>query len=329
MEFRHMRDQLLVALGVGALVAAGAPAAFAGAAGEGELQDAPAAAPAAPCPEPDEAAVNNGNVSLTFQNDFTTAYFFRGILQENDGMIWQPTLAVGWKLYGAEEGALRAVSLGLGVWNSVHEEQTLASGSGPDVWYEADIYPSLSITWGGGVTTSLSYIWYTSPNNGFLTTEEVDLVVAFDDSPYLGGFALKPSLTLAFETKGGAFQDFWNGTSDGHSTGSLAILAIAPSYAVPISDDYPLTLTLPVTVALSMDDYYQDSNHNETFGYATLGLTANIPLAFIPTSYGTWSVTNGINLLFLNDALADVNADALPANDDFEAVWTSSVIMTY
>ena len=36
------------------------------------------------------AGPNSGNVQFSMGMDFTTAYFFRGILQERDGFIWQP-----------------------------------------------------------------------------------------------------------------------------------------------------------------------------------------------------------------------------------------------
>ncbi|HXC50523.1 MAG TPA: hypothetical protein VN634_06565 [Candidatus Limnocylindrales bacterium] len=309
-----MRDRMLVGFGVGALMLA---------AGSGI-----AAAE-------DEPAPNTGNFSVTFQNDFTTAYYFRGILQENDGGIWEPSLGLAWKLYSSEDGPLRSASIGLGTWESVHSTHTLASGNGPKAWYEADVYPSVSMSWAGGVSTGLTYYFYTSPNGGFSTTEEVDVSLGFDDSPYLDKFALHPSLTLAWEVKGTSFSDFHGNTCDGsgnacgHGTGSLAILAIAPSYALFSDSSYPLTLTLPVSVALSMDDYYKTDEHNETFGYAALGLTANIPLAFIPKRYGTWSVTNGLNVLFLNDALEDVNSTSLTGGPDVQPVWTSSIIMTY
>ena len=42
---------------------------------------------------------NRGRVWLAFNDDFTTAYFFRGILQERDGFIWQPSLDVGITLF--------------------------------------------------------------------------------------------------------------------------------------------------------------------------------------------------------------------------------------
>jgi len=41
---------------------------------------------------------NKGLVSLSVGSDFTTAYFFRGILQERDGFIWQPYGEIGFSL---------------------------------------------------------------------------------------------------------------------------------------------------------------------------------------------------------------------------------------
>lgn len=332
MDYRNFRERLLVGVGVGALVlATGSGVAFAGAYEADADADAPEAASATVTAKAEEEeGPNRGNISLTFQNDFTTHYYFRGILQENDGLIWQPSLSVAWKVYSADRGVLQGVSLGIGTWQSVHEEKTLAAGNGPDVWYEADVYPSLTLAWGGGITTGATYYFYTSPNGAFSTVEELNLTLAFDDSPYLDAFALHPSLTFVIETKGTSFQDFLGINGRGHDRGSLAVLAIAPSFGTSfLSNDYPLTFTFPVTLTLSLDDYYKHADSNDTFGFATVGANVNIPLAFIPAEYGSWSVTNGINVFFLNDALEQVNADAVPANDWVEPVWTSSIIMTY
>src|SRR5205085_10229201 len=164
-----------------------------------------------------------------------------------------PSIGIGLKLYSSEDGVLRTASVGVGTWESVHSDHTGSSGGGPNAWYEADIYPSMTLTWAGGLTTGVTYYWYTSPNNAFNTTEEVDVNLGFDDSPYLDKFALHPSLTLAFETKGSSFQEFVSGGTRGHGKGSVAIIGLAPSYAFGVmGDDYPLTVTMPLSVALSM-----------------------------------------------------------------------------
>src|SRR5205085_11396976 len=149
----------LVGVATGALLfAAGAKPATAGPMNAEEQEaDTPAPAPCPACATAEAAAVNNGNLSLTLQNDFTTAYYFRGILQENDDMIWEPSIGIGLKLYSSEDGVLRTASVGVGTWESVHSDHTGSSGGGPNAWYEADIYPSMTLTWAGGLTTGVTY----------------------------------------------------------------------------------------------------------------------------------------------------------------------------
>src|SRR5690606_15223755 len=139
--------------------------------------------------------------------DFTTAYFFRGILQERDGFIWQPSLDVGITLFEGE-GLLESVDVSVGVWNSIHSEKTFASGSGPSNWYESDVYPSLALGFAGGLATALTYQVYTGPNGSFPTIQNLDLDVAWDDSELWGGsFGLAPSATLSFELDRTNFGD--------------------------------------------------------------------------------------------------------------------------
>ena len=75
----------------------------------------------------------------------------------------------------------------------------------------------------------------------------------------------------------------------GGFTGTKALgqyyeLGIAPSYTLEKGSAYPVTLTLPVTMGLGTNHYYYQG-----FGYVSVGLTASVPLAFIPTCYGNWS----------------------------------------
>src|SRR5262245_27229744 len=95
---------------------------------------------------------NKGRLSLSAGSDFTTAYFFRGILQERHGFIWQPYGELGFNLFTAEEGSsepVKTFSLFAGTWNSIQSEKTLASGSGPGNWYESDFYAGIKANWFG------------------------------------------------------------------------------------------------------------------------------------------------------------------------------------
>lgn len=77
-------------------------------------------------------------VSGSMGVDFTTAYFFRGIVQENQGVISQPWVELGYNLHSADEG-LKSVDLVFGVWNSLHDGPTGGAGG---IWYESDFYAS-------------------------------------------------------------------------------------------------------------------------------------------------------------------------------------------
>ncbi len=255
--------------------------------------------------EEETGGPNTGRVSLALYNEFATAYFFyRGILQERNGFIWQPSGTLGINLYQGE-GLLNRVDFGFDLWASFHSNKTLASGDGPSNLYELDYISSLTFGWRGGFETTLGYTIFTSPNGAFKTVQEVDVAFAYDDRDLLGAFALAPTLSLVFETDNTAFGD---------EEGGYLEIAGGPSLEwdpLP-GDDYPITLTLPLALGLSMYDYYETSTRNDTFGFFSFGLTAGLPLSFIPEDFGRWSVAAGINVLVLSSTLKQVNLGDSP-----------------
>ena len=52
---------------------------------------------------------NTGALSLTFDNSFTTAYMFKGIMNERDGLIWQPSLELSLNVFESEDGVVESV----------------------------------------------------------------------------------------------------------------------------------------------------------------------------------------------------------------------------
>jgi hypothetical protein len=271
-----------------------------------------------PEPEAEVKGPNRGKWSFTVGNDFTTAYFFRGILQERNGFIYEPYLESALNLYEGD-GPVTSVSAGLGLWFSLQTEKTFASGSGPGNLYEMDVYPSLTVGWQGGLETTVTYLWYTSPNGAFDTIQEVTLGLTYDDSELLGPFAIGPTATFGFETGNSVL---------GTTKGGYFELAGGPSIelSLPLDDDhkYPVTTTFPLAVGLSLYDYYADGNSNQTFGFFSFGVNAGIPLAFIPEDYGAWSVNAGINVLVLSQTLKNINL-----GDGAYPVGTLSLNLTY
>lgn len=263
-----------------------------------------------------EEGPNLGRVSFSLTSDITTAYFFRGILQERNGFIWQPALDININLFEGE-GALTSLDLGVGWWNSVHSNKTLASGSGPTNWYESDVYPSLSATFVERVATAVTYQVYTSPNGAFATIQNLDLDLGFDDSDMWGvPFTLSPGATLSFEL---------DRTNLGDKEGVFLGFALEPTYVAFEEDAYPLTISAPLALGLSLSDYYEiPGQGDDTFGYFSFGLGFGVPLAFIPEDYGSWSTSVGIDVYVLGDNLKEVNFGDSPF-----PVGTWSLVMEY
>lgn len=263
---------------------------------------------ALPASAEDEEGPNKGRVSFSIASDITNAYFFRGILNERDGFIWQPYGDLNFNLYEGE-GAVSTVDLGFGMWFSFHSEKTLATGEGPTNLYEVDYYPSLTVGFSNGLSTGLSYVLYTSPNGGFSTVQQVDWSLGFDDSEWLGAFALNPSALFSFELEN---------TSFGPDEGGYFQLGLTPG--VDVGEEYTVSLSFPLVLGLSMYDYYETSHDDDhTFGFFSFGATSSFPLSFIPEDFGSWSTGLSLTVLVLSDTLEEVNEDdqVFPV-----AVWT-------
>jgi hypothetical protein len=128
-------------------------------------------------------------LSVTAGFDFLTAYLFRGIYQEDHGLIMPPFVDVGISVYEGE-GALKNVTINAGNWNSLHSGSSGHSGFG-NAWYEADYYGSVSFAIGKWTPGAL-FTSYTSPNSAFNAVHEIAAVLAYDDSD--SAFPLSPSV---------------------------------------------------------------------------------------------------------------------------------------
>lgn len=254
---------------------------------------------------------NTGAVSLSLSLDFTTAYYFRGIYQENQGLIYQPGADVSFQLTDA-------LSVYLGTWNSVQDHV------GGDQWYESDFYVGASYALSKCLSADISYIWLYSPAGGGEFAQEVDMSLSYDDSGLWGdGFdGLQPHVLVAVETSGGS-----DGFGPGLDPGVYYEFGIAPSFTVVDSASAPITLTIPVTVGLG-DNYYEAAGSSDVFGYVDAGLDFSMPLSFVPAQFGSWEASAGVHFLFLGDNAQILNTGG-GSGDDFVTIGTFGISMSY
>jgi hypothetical protein len=247
-------------------------------------------------------------IGVQINLDYATAYYFRGIVQEDAGLIIQPSARLTANLGATDDCKLDAF---IGTWNSFQGQKTDASTRGDftEYWYESDLYGGLVLTAGKWSLTT-SYTFLTSPSDAYETVQELGLSLAFNDAEWLREWSLKPYATVAIETGADA--------SDGADSdaGTYLELGIGPAFSFNVVRT-PVTLVFPVAVGLSLSDYYQDSEgDDDTLGFAQVGARASIPLGE-PGRLGAWTLNAGVSLLVLGDHTSEFNG-----GDETEVIGT-------
>ncbi|MEM7576748.1 MAG: TorF family putative porin [Planctomycetota bacterium] len=255
--------------------------------------------------------LNNGAVSFAIGVDVPTKYIFRGFEIEENGLILQPYAEAS---FAIAEG----VDFYIGTWNSIHENETgTTAASSNDEWFESDLYAGVSLGLFDPISLDVSYVHYLYPSNTFGDYKEINLAIGYDDSEVLGEYAVSPYALLAFE---------FDTTSAGDDDNIYLELGGEWGMSLVESEDYPIDLTIPVAIGLSLDEFYVDAGgDNEFFGFVSIGANLGMPLTFIPSEFGSWSAGAGLTLFILNDDAGLDDGD----NDDFNLVGTLGIAMEY
>lgn len=221
--------------------------------------------------------------------DFPTVYFFRGIRQEADPKFTTFVAGdVGISLLTDGTGGVKTAGINFGTWNAF---LTGTSGSEPladSPFYESDLYASVTLGLGGGVSITPMFTAYTSPNDVFKTVKEISFKAAHASRA-------APYALVAFEIGG---DD--SGQADaGANLGTYLELGIGPSW--PIADGRA-TLAIPVKLGLSLNDYYEMAGEDQKFGYLAGGALITVPFAG-----GKANIHGGVDFYGLGDATKSAN----------------------
>jgi hypothetical protein len=243
------------------------------------------------------AAATRGDATLTGGVEFLNAYFFRGLRQDDTGLITWPRLAFVLGVYDGT-GVVKNVSVMAGSRNSLHTGMAGSDGPSGEPWYESDIRAGVQLILAGAMSVDASYTAYTSPNGMFTTVKEVSFGLAGDERAALGRVPLRPYALVAFEldTAPGVGQ-----ADGGFDAGTYLEVGAAPRVTPGA-----LEIAIPVKVGLSLGGYYELAGHDHTFGYFSTAAIVTVPLG-PPTKFGAWNVHGGVEYQVLGDMTKAIN----------------------
>jgi hypothetical protein len=247
-------------------------------------------------PAPPSAA---GQVSVSGGIEFLNAYSFRGLRQDDTGLISWPHLDLGLGVYDGT-GAVKNVSLNVGTRNSLHTGVAGSDGPSGEPWYESDIRAGVRLSLARAMTVDASYTAYTSPNDMFTTVKEVSFALAVDDRAALGRGAVRPYALVAFEldTAPGVGQ-----VDGGFEAGRYLEVGAVPRFALSAFE-----VAVPVKIGLSLDGYYELAGRDHTFGYFSTAGVVTVPLG-ARTKLGVWNVHGGVEYQVLGEMPKAINED--------------------
>jgi hypothetical protein len=260
------------------------------------------------CPE----GPNLGRISFNIGADIPTMYFFRGILQEDRGFILQPYADATVNLYENEGNWFSGWDVYGGIWNSLHSEITGSTRStGPEPWYEFDAWGGTSLTFWDVVELNTAFTTYNSPNGAFDTYHDILAGFGFDDSEWLGRWAIHPMFNFYFETQGNAFTERGGARPSPNFRGRLFQMVAGWDWPV-LFQDYEAVIRLPIELGLNINNYYarrasDGGTEDPTYGYFQTGLSLDLPLSFVPSEYGAWLVDVGARWINVGDSLKSTN----------------------
>jgi len=246
---------------------------------------------------------NSGAITLTGSMDVSNAYLFRGIPQDDTGLILWPAADLGLMLKSGS-GTVRSITVNVGMWNSLHTGITGADGPNGKLWYESDFWTSVGVGLPGHVNVSATYTAYTSPNGAFPSVKEVSLR-ASSGVRGTNAYAL-----VAFELEGQA--------DGGAVEGRYLELGAAPSLGLG-----GLTVAVPVKVGLSLDGYYEGLRGDERFGFFSVGGSVTVPLSNERSRFGRWNVHGGADYVRLGDS------NALRLGDNTKVIISGGLGLSY
>lgn len=238
-------------------------------------------------------------VNFEFSDKYLTP---RGMIVQNEGVVFQPLVLGFANLYnGEEDDFFKSVTLVGGVWNCFGSSGLPSSdsnGAKKTSWYEIDPIAGLSFGLAKGFTLDVTYTAFNMEVFNIPFSQHLETKLSFDDAPYLKKFALHPYVILWNELDGKAVAN-----TDANPESSYYFdVGIAPGFTCEKSG---IKIEAPCRMLLANEDFYgTGAGDSSTVGLWEVGLKASMPLKSMPAGYGNWGVHVGIKYMdFVDDNL--------------------------
>ncbi len=245
---------------------------------------------------PADASVDyvSGMVNLEFSNYHLTP---RGINLQDKGLVFQPVARLDWTLYhDAHEtnAVLDSVGLTTAVFNDF---DTVRSGANPGSWNEIDFILGPNATFYRDWKFESPFISFKSETGSYPTCWAWNPRLTYHDH-WLRGLSINPYVEFFDELQNKVTVVLVPAQSRSSYYG---VLGMDPTY---VSEKLPLMLELPTYILIPGADFYQRANGSgggTDLGLFSTALRATVPLKFLGTAGGKWSLYAGVQYDYLNN----------------------------
>ena len=252
---------------------------------------------------PEPTSDIHGFVDVGFSNDYITP---RGLLVTNTGLTSQVAVGLSIDVYKNKSGFINTISVYGGVWNDLWSAQ-----NNPTVgsYNEVDWWGGAKIRFAKDWIIDAQYIEFVSPPNNFGTEQHVTAALTYDDTSWGLPVQIKPYVRGWYETSGPSDVTTGRGGGSGYVE-----FGVTPTYnATKLG--WGVILTAPTWVSVGPKTFWTASAATvcgtvgspcgtSNAGVFSTGLTATVPVTWIPKNFGSWSVRAGFQYYhLLNDYL--------------------------
>jgi hypothetical protein len=242
--------------------------------------------------------------------EFADAYLTpRGMIVQDDGLTFQPLL-LGFVNVFKSDSFVNDVTLVGGVWNDFATEPVSRQapfGSEPKThWVEIDAIAGVSLTLMKQLKLDMTYSVFNMQILDIPTSQNLEVKLTLDDSPWLKQFSLRPYFMFWAELSEKAtaarvpYNVFLGEAGPGE--GFYFELGVTPGYTF---SKYQVRVEAPLRVLLPDSNFYGEYyGPSSTVGLYELGLKGSVPLKFIAPGYGNWNFHVGFRFQdFIDDNL--------------------------